>query len=467
MIRVRITLLRHLAPRTSRALHASALPQARARRSASASASEVGAIEAAEDFVKQQQRLKDDVAEDILNKFFDKAKAAKEKEPAKEPAQPLFASIAKPDFDSIPVLPVPQQPEPPSEPSPEDLARAEKLRLKKEARGRAKEMISELSEMAEYFRASEVEANESKEKSEKLATDVDLKSDSETVDSKSQSAETSTKEQQQKQDDDDWFVGTSYTVTESGSKALETPPLTELPLDQQVDTFSPTSSTTTTETASTEEFTPKWMRAAEASQLRSEGIESIEPDVSNDGLLHPSTIIKALTQERAFNITSLDISHKCEWTETIIIAEGRSKKQIFALIDGVRRLAKKYVATDPGLASNLAVEGAQTDDWMCLDLGRTVVHVMSPEARKFYDLEGLWGGSEEGSNKVLNERDEEARMVEMVERAWMDRPQVLVKTKQIEAEDLLDEEGLKERMAEERGGVFGRSKSGGSRGKKQ
>ena len=102
---------------------------------------------------------------------------------------------------------------------------------------------------------------------------------------------------------------------------------------------------------------------------------------------------------------------------------------------------------------------------MVLDLGRFVVHSFTPEARSYYDIEGLWNSiddannntsedlSEDGSSEfhgegLSNQSMEEAdkRMLESVEMAWAGRPVVLVKTKQTEAEDVMNEAELVDRM---------------------
>ncbi|KAI8611513.1 Alpha/Beta hydrolase protein [Chytriomyces sp. MP71] len=283
---------------------------------------------------------------------------------------------------------------------PQDLS-SSTLGQKRAARSSAQKMVSQLSEVAERHSAAGREAA----------------------------------------DDDAWFVGSSFAVSASGT---------------QLDASDPALPATTDA-----KFTPKFMRAAATSESRALGLDSDtlpSEDPSASGLLTPEAIMHTLRALRATNPVVLDVRDRCDWTETLIIAESRSKKQLYTLADAVRRLAKRYVPTDPALASNLVVEGAQTEDWMVLDLGRCVVHVMTPEARAFYDLEGLWSGTEgqAGENELTNEM-EEAQMIEMVERAWKDRPTTLVKTKQIEAEDLFGVDDVKERMRAPKQ-VFGRRK---------
>ncbi|KAJ3063936.1 hypothetical protein HDU98_000324 [Podochytrium sp. JEL0797] len=425
------TRIRHILTHTPLAhLHTSPPAWARARRPISSPTTDP---EPSHD-TQQQQHLKEAVAEDILNILFDPKKPPKQhttlSPAAVQPQAPLPppAPTARPDFDSISES-ISTGPTFPAEPTPEDVARAETLRLKREARTRAKDMISELSEMAEIFRASE--------ESEKRALDS-IDANAEVL-----SATVNVAAEKSKMEDEDWFVGTSYTVTQEGVQELETPVFDVKEPANQV--------------APETEFTPRFMRAAALGESRKDGTD-VSPPPPPSGLLSPLDIITVLESERGGNISMYDISHKCEWTETLIIVEGRSKKQLFSLMDGVRRLAKRFAATDPSLVSNMAIEGAQTEDWMVLDLGRVVVHVMTPEARWFYDLDSLWGEKEEVVEVVGgSEAEEDAHMLEMVERAWMDRPSTIVKTKQIEAGDLMEVGDVEEKMKVAKN-VFGRSK---------
>ncbi|KAJ3265074.1 hypothetical protein HDU76_012090 [Blyttiomyces sp. JEL0837] len=206
------------------------------------------------------------------------------------------------------------------------------------------------------------------------------------------------------------------------------------------------------------------MRTAQVALDRSRGVE--EEMETREGLLGIQHIMEVIDTERGECVTVLDVSGKCDWTDTMVIVSGRSKKQLFAIVDGVRRMAKGFVATDPSLPASLTIEGAQSDDWMLLDLGKVVIHAMTPSARAQYDIEGLWNAIADSSEVVetdeddssistaniaslsqeelseLKEKDEDRRLLMMVERAWGDRPVSQIKTKQTEAQDMLDEEDV-------------------------
>lgn len=95
-------------------------------------------------------------------------------------------------------------------------------------------------------------------------------------------------------------------------------------------------------------------------------------------------VTTTLDDMKAKNITVLDVTELSDIMERIVIAEGTSNRHLKAVADKVAFQAKQA-----GF-SPLGVEGQGTSDWTLIDLGAVVVHVMMPQARAFYDLEGLW-----------------------------------------------------------------------------
>lgn len=98
---------------------------------------------------------------------------------------------------------------------------------------------------------------------------------------------------------------------------------------------------------------------------------------------------EALDDVKAKNITVLNVAELTEVMDYIVIADATSKRHVRALADHVGIEAKKAGFTPLGR------EGDKDSDWTLVDLGSIVVHVMTPEARQFYDLEGLWSSAEE------------------------------------------------------------------------
>ncbi|MDQ5850100.1 MAG: ribosome silencing factor [Pseudomonadota bacterium] len=72
--------------------------------------------------------------------------------------------------------------------------------------------------------------------------------------------------------------------------------------------------------------------------------------------------------------------------ERVVIASGDSNRQVKALADRVQEKVRENGARVYG------VEGEGSGDWVLVDLGDVVVHIMHPTVRSFYNLEEVWGG---------------------------------------------------------------------------
>ncbi|MDM7481070.1 MAG: ribosome silencing factor [Halomonas sp.] len=94
--------------------------------------------------------------------------------------------------------------------------------------------------------------------------------------------------------------------------------------------------------------------------------------------------IEALEELKARDITQLDVSKLTEVTDLMLIASGTSTRHVAALAQNLVEKAKADGLHPRG------VEGGENADWVLVDLGDIVVHVMLPEARALYDLERLW-----------------------------------------------------------------------------
>jgi ribosome-associated protein len=97
------------------------------------------------------------------------------------------------------------------------------------------------------------------------------------------------------------------------------------------------------------------------------------------------TAVAALEDIKARDITVLDVRKLTTLYDTLIIATAESARQAKALSQHVRDALKAAGATI------LGVEGQQTGEWVLVDGGDVVVHIMLPGARAYYNLEELWG----------------------------------------------------------------------------
>jgi ribosome-associated protein len=102
----------------------------------------------------------------------------------------------------------------------------------------------------------------------------------------------------------------------------------------------------------------------------------------------PQTITQvvahALDDLKALETTFLDVRHLTTVTDAMAIASGRSDRHVRAIAHAVVEESKKAGFRPIG------VEGANAGEWVLVDLGELVVHVMLPRVREFYNLEKLW-----------------------------------------------------------------------------
>lgn len=100
------------------------------------------------------------------------------------------------------------------------------------------------------------------------------------------------------------------------------------------------------------------------------------------------TVEDALAELKAKDVVRIDVRELTGVTDYMIIASGGSARQVGALADNVIEKAKE-AGRRP-----LGVEGKESGEWVLVDLGDIVVHIMQPATRQFYDLERLWQSAE-------------------------------------------------------------------------
>ena len=96
------------------------------------------------------------------------------------------------------------------------------------------------------------------------------------------------------------------------------------------------------------------------------------------------TAVAALEDIKARDITVLDVRKLTSLYDTLIIATAESSRQVRALAQHVRDALKAAGATISG------VEGELSGEWVLVDGGDIVVHIMQPATRAYYNLEELW-----------------------------------------------------------------------------
>lgn len=95
-------------------------------------------------------------------------------------------------------------------------------------------------------------------------------------------------------------------------------------------------------------------------------------------------VIDALEDLKGVDIQRLDVRDKTSVTDIMVVCTGTSSRHLKSLAENVVQEAK-----DAGYPP-LGIEGNNGSDWVLVDLGDVVVHIMMAETREFYQLERLW-----------------------------------------------------------------------------
>ena len=97
-------------------------------------------------------------------------------------------------------------------------------------------------------------------------------------------------------------------------------------------------------------------------------------------------VVDALEDIKGRDILVYNTARMPSMFERVVIASGDSTRQVKALADNVQRKVRESGARVYG------VEGEANGEWVLVDLGDVVVHIMHPTVRDFYNLEEVWGG---------------------------------------------------------------------------
>jgi ribosome-associated protein len=96
-------------------------------------------------------------------------------------------------------------------------------------------------------------------------------------------------------------------------------------------------------------------------------------------------ILRTLDDGKAEEIATIDLAGKSSMADYMIVASGRSSRQVGALAEQVIDKLKGNGYRSPG------IEGRGQGDWVLVDAGDVVVHLFRPEIRALYNLEKMWG----------------------------------------------------------------------------
>lgn len=104
--------------------------------------------------------------------------------------------------------------------------------------------------------------------------------------------------------------------------------------------------------------------------------------LEGDDLL--AQILHTLDQNKAEDVVSIDLRGRSEMADHLVIASGRSTRQVVAIAEKLTEVLKR----DVGISCK--TEGKDAGDWVLIDAGDVIVHLFRPEVREFYQLEKMW-----------------------------------------------------------------------------
>ncbi|MFT3756587.1 MAG: ribosome silencing factor [Pseudoxanthomonas sp.] len=117
-----------------------------------------------------------------------------------------------------------------------------------------------------------------------------------------------------------------------------------------------------------------------------------------------ANVHEALEELKAKDVIEIDVRGKSSVTDYMVIASGTSTRHVKSIADEVVRFAKKLGVMP------LGVEGEREAEWVLVDLGDVVVHVMLPRVREFYALERLWTVGDQTPDETASETADESRL---------------------------------------------------------
>ncbi len=108
--------------------------------------------------------------------------------------------------------------------------------------------------------------------------------------------------------------------------------------------------------------------------------------MSNASMPDPAlaVFLETVFERKPRSVTAIDVRALTSYAETLVIIEAASRRQVSSLSEHmISSLKDKKIKA-------LGAEGTKEGEWALLDYGDTIIHIFETDARKFYNLEGLW-----------------------------------------------------------------------------
>ena len=94
-------------------------------------------------------------------------------------------------------------------------------------------------------------------------------------------------------------------------------------------------------------------------------------------------VLQTLEDGKAEEIVTIDLAGKTTIADQMVIASGRSNRQVVALTEHLEEALSRR--------NRISIEGKTQGDWVLIDAGDVIVHLFRPEIRTYYNLEKMWG----------------------------------------------------------------------------
>jgi len=125
-------------------------------------------------------------------------------------------------------------------------------------------------------------------------------------------------------------------------------------------------------------------RADAAKVTAAPEVAPVIPDTDKPGSALLQLVLNSLESDKAEDVVPIPLSGKSEMADYMVIASGRSSRQVIAMSEKLSDRLKGE------LGRACRTEGKENGDWVLLDCGDVVVHIFRPEVREFYQLEKMW-----------------------------------------------------------------------------
>ena len=107
-------------------------------------------------------------------------------------------------------------------------------------------------------------------------------------------------------------------------------------------------------------------------------------------------VLRSLDDDKALDVVSIPLSGKSNIADYMVIASGRSTRQVAAMAQKLAERVKQE------LSRNVRIEGLPVADWVLIDAEDVIVHIFRPEVRSFYNLERMWAFGDEGAPQAAS-----------------------------------------------------------------